>query len=1227
MTGARLGLDVGSTTVKAVALVDDVVAFRAYRRHRGRSTEEALALVDAARQVVAVDDVVVTGSTGAAVARRLGADVVHEVHAVVAAARRAVPGVRTIVELGGQDAKLVHVEPSGGLVTEMNERCAAGTGTVIDRVAFRLGLDERAVAALGDVARPLATVSARCGVFAEADVVALVKAGGSATDALLALLDAIVRQNLVSLARGRPLLGPVCLLGGPNAFIPALGRAFERHLHARWAERHVAPAPIVVPPDAQLFAALGAALSVDAIERLASARGRRVSLLRGAPDEPTPTGGEVESATRVEPPDGRGAARADARRSANDESMRGDARLAASGPATRSHAPLGASRDAGVPNTQLTADDDVAPRDARLAADGEATRSHARLAASADTAPPDVRLSAGSEAMRGDARLASTGDVAPRDARLAAESEATHAHARPGAGGDATRPGARRSASDEAMRSDARLSADGDAAPRDARLGADGEATRSRARVGPVAEAPASERDGDERAGARGLFVGLDAGSTTVKAVALDARGALVARAYRHAGANAFSDAAAVLETLGQQLGPSADPVRGFAVTGYAADLLAPVLDADCAVVETLAHARAARRFVPDADVVCDVGGQDIKVLMLDGDGVRDFRLSHQCAAGNGALLEATAAALAVPLERVAEVTAAATRVPRFSVGCAVFLDTERVTAQRDGLEPADLLAGMTAVLPRNIWENVVAAPSLEALGDVFVLSGGVQRNAAAVKAQADYLAQRHPRARVVVHPYPGEAGAIGAALAAQDAVASKPTRFKGLDAVHALRVTSTTSDATRCGLCPSHCTRAVVTAERAGASQTLVTGNACERGAELPGVPRVAAPRSKRGVNLVRREAVRLFRRHHAVKVVTQAGRGLRVAIPRVLAAYRAAPLFTHYFEALGVAREHLVTGELTSEALWRRAAGRGTAEACFPAKVAQAHVADLLARREREPFDVLFFPAVTHAVTSVLGCADTASCPVVAGTPLVTKVAFGADADGVLPDGVRLLTPALVLPRRKALSEGLFESIRTVLPALTRDEHEGALAEAITAQKKWDRQLEEWGTALLLETTRARRCAVVMIGRPYHADPGLHHELGSELAALGRGVMSLRSLPHSQDTLDACGCRSPHDLSDVPFLTNSGDGERLAAARFVGEHPYLVAIELSAFKCGQDASLYGHVAEAARGPHGKPFLALHDLDETRPVASLRLRLRTFLDAVAQWEARAGAHAEGRVA
>jgi predicted nucleotide-binding protein (sugar kinase/HSP70/actin superfamily) len=409
--------------------------------------------------------------------------------------------------------------------------------------------------------------------------------------------------------------------------------------------------------------------------------------------------------------------------------------------------------------------------------------------------------------------------------------------------------------------------------------------------------------------------------------------------------------------------------------------------------------------------------------------------------------------------------------------------------------------------------------------------------------------------------------------------------------------------------------------AEGGGTRRTLVTGNGCERGGEVSRMPspRPSPPRGEgvsRAKNLLRTEASRIFRVAHKVKVVSGLGKDLRIAIPRVLSLYRAAPLLTHYFEALGVPPSQLVTGEFTSEALWRRFAGRGTTDACFPAKVAQAHVAQLLASREKSPFDVLFFPFLTHAVTGVRGCVDTLACPVVAGTPAVTRIAFGADPNGVLPGGVRLLTPTIVLSRREELSAGLYEAMRTLLPTLPRDVHELALVEGIAGQRRSEHLLEQLGAAAVRDSGKRGRCAIVLLGRPYHADPGLHHELGSELVALGRTAMSLRALPHSPEMLASIGCSSTYDLSDLPFLTNSGDGERLAGARLVGLHPFLAAIDLSSFKCGQDSALYSRVAEAARGPEGKPFLALHDLDETRPVASLRLRLRTFLDGVERWEA-----------
>jgi predicted CoA-substrate-specific enzyme activase len=748
--------------------------------------------------------------------------------------------------------------------------------------------------------------------------------------------------------------------------------------------------------------------------------------------------------------------------------------------------------------------------------------------------------------------------------------------------------------------------------------GADVEEDLRRCRVRP----PASAGEGAP------LALGIDAGSTTIKAVVVEPNGALRASVYRRALRSPLEDAQEVLAALAQELGPEVERIEAFGVTGYAASMLGPVLGADAMPVETLAHARSARHYVPDADVVCDVGGQDIKVLILGRRGVERFHLSSQCAAGSGVLLESTARDLGVTARIDAEVAFAARRAPELTVGCAVFLDTERVTCQRAGFTAAEILAGVAAVLPRNVWENVVAAASLSSLGRVFVLSGGVQRNAAAVKAQVDYIRTRHPDARVVLHPHAGEAGAIGAALAGRNERLAGGTRFVGVARALAQRFTSRNDESTRCRSCPSLCPRTVVEAssEARGRVQ-FVTGYSCDRGASLEGDGDEPAAGTTAGAarNLLRVEASRLFGPPRATRVVSRAGRSLSIAVPRVLSMYRSAPFFLAYFHAIGVPRRNLVLGEVTSEELWRRAAGRGTVDACFPVKVTQAHVADLLARRGERAFDALFFPVLTHAVTAVSGCADTASCPVVAGTPLVTRAAFACDEAGRLPGGAVLLSPVLTLTRPEQLAATLLEAVRRVAPELTPEEHARALDEARAAQRRFEETLERDGARAIARAAAERRAAIVVLARPYHADPGIHHDIGSELRSLGRTTMSIRALPKSRATLEALGCSASLDVSDAaPTLTNSGDGEKLAGARIVASHAYLVALEVSSFKCGQDAALYGEVADLARGG-GKPFLALHDLDETRPVGSLRLRLRTFLDAIERYEESLPAPAGGR--
>jgi activator of 2-hydroxyglutaryl-CoA dehydratase len=196
------------------------------------------------------------------------------------------------------------------------------------------------------------------------------------------------------------------------------------------------------------------------------------------------------------------------------------------------------------------------------------------------------------------------------------------------------------------------------------------------------------------------VFLGVDAGSTSTKAAALDTGGNVIAKSYQLSRGNPIEDAKHVVASLDQQIREQgAEPrVLSVATTGYAKDLLKEVIGADLALVETVAHMRSGLHQHPDADVICDVGGQDIKILLLKNGVVTDFRLNTQCSAGNGYYLQATAAAFGYRVEDYADVAFAATAMPEFGCGCAVFLQSDIVGFQRQGWQPNEILAGLAAV-------------------------------------------------------------------------------------------------------------------------------------------------------------------------------------------------------------------------------------------------------------------------------------------------------------------------------------------------------------------------------------------------------------------------------------------------------------------------------------------------------------------------------------------------
>ena len=338
------------------------------------------------------------------------------------------------------------------------------------------------------------------------------------------------------------------------------------------------------------------------------------------------------------------------------------------------------------------------------------------------------------------------------------------------------------------------------------------------------------------------VLIGCDFGSTTAKAVVLSDERELLFSCYALSKGNPIEDAQSLFRQIREA---GFTDVGGLALTGYGKDLLKDVLGADVGVVETVAHATAALHFYPDADVICDVGGTDVKIMILRQGTVADFRLNSQCSSGNGAFLQGVAERYDIPLERYADRAFEAKAMPSLTMGCGVFLQSDIVNQQRKGWSAEEIMAALAAVLPVNVWIYAGQLQNLRAVGRKFVLQGGTHRNMAVVKAQVDFIRGKVPDAEVVLHPYSGEAGAIGAALCAADWRShGHASAFRGFDTIAALTYTSTTAAETVCKWCPINCTRTFIDVQLPGARgrpwsklplaegwERVISGNSCPKG------------------------------------------------------------------------------------------------------------------------------------------------------------------------------------------------------------------------------------------------------------------------------------------------------------------------------------------------------------------------------------------------------------
>jgi predicted CoA-substrate-specific enzyme activase len=1144
-----VGLDVGSTTVKAIVVnaETDEILWRDYQRHETKQPEKTLEFLRRMESETGVTRhntrVFMTGSGGGTIADLIGAKFVQEVTAVALAVEKQHPEVYSVIELGGQDAKIIVFkddQESGRKkkIPSMNDKCAGGTGAVIDKINAKLKIPSAELGNQGYHGIKLHKVAGKCGVFAETDINSLQKVGTPPDQLMASLFDAIVLQNLSVLTRGHTLRPHVLLLGGPNTFIRGMREAWQANIPKMWEERKVEiPAGakpeelIKVPQNAQYFAALGAI-----------------------------------------------------------EFGKGE-------------------------------DDCVG-----------CYRGYEKLLHYIDYGRQEEKAKSGG-----------SGLVKEKD-----------------------------------------------------ELDEFRDAYRRKKFV------PAEFHKGQTVGG----FVGIDGGSTSTKAALLNEEGDILCKCYQLSNGNPIQDTIDMFENLRTQVEKQGAQleVLGVGTTGYAKDILKDVLKADVALVETVAHTESALKFYEDPHVIVDVGGQDIKLIILKDGRVKDFKLNTQCSAGNGYFLQSTAEGFGIKVDEYADLAFSANAMPVFGYGCAVFMQSDIVNFQRQGWRAEEILAGLAAVLPKNVFLYVASIPNLAALGSRFVLQGGTQNNLAVVKAEVDFIHNSFRAAgkkpEIIVHEHCGESGAIGAGVEALRLWRNGArTPFIGLEAVRKIEYRTTRNEDTRCHFCKNNCLRTFIDIKlengahahiheigethghdhiRESDTRVDVSLNAliplpvtpskksngsapapakksaskvplaaderrliiatCEKGTveDIHDMKEIKAgldELKERHPNFVDIAAHEVFRPANAKSVAdpipsrawTKAAKErvaaiesrpqLRIGIPRVLNAYVYAPLFNAYFESLGLQPENIVYSDYTSPELYRAGANRGAIDPCFPAKIGISHVYNLIqVKHRKKPLDAIFFPMYDVLHSPLVKLTGSNACPTVTATPETAKAAFTKENNVFKEANIQYINPILNFTDKKLFAFQMFEAFKSIL-GLSLEENDRAIAAGYRALQDYEASIRKRARQVLDQLEREDRIGIVMLGRPYHHDPGLNHEILDEFQKLGYPIFSQSTLPLDEDMLErlfgdevrAGAISHPLDISDVWKNSYSAStNHKIWAAKFTARHPNLVALEMSSFKCGHDAPIYG-VIEGIIERSGTPYFCFKDLDENKPTGSIRIRVETI--------------------
>jgi len=349
----------------------------------------------------------------------------------------------------------------------------------------------------------------------------------------------------------------------------------------------------------------------------------------------------------------------------------------------------------------------------------------------------------------------------------------------------------------------------------------------------------------------------------------------------------------------------------------------------------------------------------------------------------------------------------------------------------------------------------------------------------------------------------------------------------------------------------------------------------------------------------------------------------GVRIGIPKVLNVWSTHQFWIGFLRDLGVSSENIVFSSDTSEDQGREfGKGRGTVDCCYPVKSMSGHYGELIFGLKKK-VHIILSPMIYSLPSFLRGhVSETLSCTRVMAGPENIKAGFMKESDVFADNGIKYVSPFVSMAEPDVVANQMHECLKDVLE-LDLGETQHAVEAGYRELRAFNQKMRDASRDILTWCARENKPCVLVLGRPYHMDPGIGHEIESDLQAHGYPIVWLQYLPIDKDLLDwlfgeevkAKKIRSPLDISDVWTSSNSSNtNEILWGAKFATRFPWITCVlRLSSYECGMDQPTYTPTQKIVEAT-GTLFFKFGDLDATKPAGSIRIRVETIVHYLAQY-------------